>query len=41
MKEILPSRTAEILVTKKCNINCSYCFEKHKNGKSLDFTEFR
>ena len=41
MKTILPSRTAEILITQKCNLNCSYCFEKHKNGCSLDFKEFR
>ena len=40
-KSILPSRTAEILITQKCNLNCSYCFEKHKNGCSLDFKDFR
>lgn len=41
MKDLLPSRTAEILITQKCNLNCSYCFEKHKNGCSLDFKDFR
>lgn len=36
MKSILPANTAEVLITQKCNLNCSYCFEKIKTFKDID-----
>lgn len=40
MKTILPSKTAEVLITQKCNLNCTYCFEKCKSNRDLDVQKF-
>lgn len=39
-RQVLPSRTVEILTTQKCNLNCTYCFEVCKSGKSVAFKDF-
>lgn len=39
MRKVLPSKTAELLITQKCNLNCTYCFEKCKSGRNIDFDE--
>lgn len=37
---IFPCNRLEPLFTQKCNLNCTYCFEKHKDGKNMNFDEF-
>ena len=39
MRSMLPSRTGEVLITQKCNLNCAYCFEKNKSQKDVDKKE--
>lgn len=39
MKTILPAKTAEMLITQKCNLQCTYCFETCKSFKNLSFEE--
>ena len=39
MRSIIPTRTAETLITQKCNLNCTYCFETCKSNKDIDFDE--
>ncbi len=34
---ILPTKTGEMLITQKCNLNCKYCFEKKKSFNDIDF----
>lgn len=34
MNTVLPAFTYEFMLTRKCNMNCSYCFEKDKSGTS-------
>lgn len=29
-------RTCTLMVTHACNLNCTYCYEEHKDGKSMD-----
>lgn len=36
MNKILPAHTYEYLLTRKCNMNCTYCFEKDKSGQDAD-----
>lgn len=36
MNSIFPVHTHEYLLTRKCNMNCSYCFEKDKTGTDAD-----
>lgn len=40
MKTIVPAKTGEFLITQKCNLNCTYCFEKCKSKKDIDFSRF-
>ena len=39
MRTILPALTAEVLTTQKCNLNCTYCFEKIKNFEDTDLNK--
>lgn len=36
MNDVLFSHTHEYMLTRKCNMNCSYCFEKDKSGNDAD-----
>lgn len=40
MKTTFIAPTLELILTKKCNLNCSYCFEKQKNNESIDIDKF-
>lgn len=41
MKTLLPAKTSEFLITQKCNLNCTYCFEKNKSKQNIDWEEFK
>lgn len=41
MRTLLPVKTSEFLITQKCNLNCTYCFEKNKSRKDIDWEEFK
>ena len=30
-------RSITLTITHSCNLNCSYCYEKHKNSKRMTF----
>ena len=30
-------QTCMLMITHKCNLNCSYCYEKYKSDKKMDF----
>ncbi len=30
-------RTVTLTLTQACNLNCTYCYEEHKSGKTMDF----
>lgn len=36
-----PVRQLEVLFTEKCNLNCSYCFEKDKHTGAMTLDDFR
>ena len=43
MSDFFPVPQVELLFTKRCNLNCSYCFEKDKNSEQMkieDFSDF-
>ena len=40
MRSVLPVRTSEFLITQKCPLNCTYCFEHCKSNKDIDFDMF-
>lgn len=35
--KIKTTRVCTLMITHACNLNCSYCFEKHKSGKKMSF----
>ncbi len=35
MSQIKTNRVLTLMLTHACNLNCVYCFEKHKSGKSM------
>ncbi len=35
MSDVQKTRTIQITITEKCNLNCTYCYEHHKNCGSL------
>lgn len=39
LKNIPYATTIEMMLTRKCNMNCKYCFEKDKKGKNLNLDE--
>ena len=41
MNSLLPARTSEFLITQKCNLNCTYCFEKCKSHRDIDMEAFK
>ena len=41
MRSILPVRTSEFLITQKCNLNCTYCFERCKSNKDINPDELK
>lgn len=40
MRSVLPARTSEFLITQKCPLACTYCFETCKSNKDIDFKMF-
>lgn len=36
-QQIKTTRVCTLMITHSCNLNCTYCFEKHKSGKKMDF----
>ena len=39
LNDIPYTNVIEMMLTRKCNMNCKYCFEHDKNGKELDLDE--
>lgn len=39
--KFLPVRQAELLFTEKCNLNCSYCFEKDKHAGAMSLEDVK
>ena len=35
--KIKTTRVCTLMITHACNLDCSYCFEKHKSGKKMSF----
>lgn len=38
--KLLPLNLLEVIFTQKCNLSCTYCFERFKNNKNADPEEF-
>ena len=40
-QKIKTTRVCTLMITHACNLNCRYCFEKHKSGKKMSFDTAR